>query len=144
MKRFLCLLAVLMLFPFASLAEEADPAIVGKWSFYYDITHMPEEVQKVMDSSLMVYDLYLFADGSVYMTSMDSSKKTQKPDFSYGALSGVWLGSADNFVVRIGSTGTFDAKIEDGYLLLYMTKSLPLAFVKVDTTDKMAELSGIK
>ena len=142
MKRFFCLLAVLLLLPFSVISEEANPSIIGKWSFYFDIASLPEEFQEVMDNSLLVYDLYLFADGSAFMTNMDISKKTQTPDFSYGALSGVWLGTPESFVVRIGSSGTYDAKIEDGYLLLYMTKALPLAFVKVDTTDKMAELIG--
>ena len=141
-KIFAFLLALFCLLSSFAVAEEPDPAIIGKWSFYYDITQQPQAVQDVLDFSLMVYDLYLFEDGSAYMTSMDITKKSGKPDFSYGALSGVWLGTADNFVVGI-SGNSYRARIEDDYLLLYMTKNLPLAFVKVDCTDKMSELSGL-
>lgn len=142
MKKLFCLFLALVCFlSVPAFAEDPDPAIVGKWSFYYDITKQPPEIQKVMDSSLIVYDLYLFEDSSAFMTNMNVSKKTEKPDFSYGALSGVWLGSADNFVVGIAGN-SYRACIDGDYLLLYMTKSLPLAFVKVDCTDKMIELSN--
>ena len=134
------LIAVLFCFSVSSIAEEPDPALIGKWSFYYDITQQIPEIQEVMSSSLVVYDLYLFKDGSAYMTSMDVSKKTEKPDFSFGALSGVWLGSADSFMIRIGFQ-TYKSSLQDEFLYLYMTQSLPLAFVKVDCTDKMIELS---
>ena len=141
MKKFISLfVALLFCFSVSSMAEEPDPTLLGKWSFYYDITRQIPEVQEVMSSSLIVYDLYLFKDGSAYMTSMDVSKKSEKPDFSFGALSGVWLGSSDNFVIRIGSQ-TYKASLQDDFLYLYMTQSLPLAFVKVDCTDKMIELS---
>ena len=139
MKKLFCLIIVLLLVPLVSFAEDPDPSIVGKWSFYFDISKQSQSVQAVMDYSLMVYDLYLFENGSAHLTSMTVKKKSSSPDFSYGALSGVWLGNADNFVVGI-SGSSYRACIKDDCLLLYMSETLPLAFVKVDCSDKMMEL----
>ena len=141
MKKLIIIFIVITLaFSSVSFAESGDDLIIGKWSCNFDITQLAEVVQKVYDFSLIVYDLYLFDNGSAYLTNVTIPKKTGKPDFSYGALSGIWIGSRDDMSIKIGDN-IYKAKIsEDGYLLLYLTKALPMAFVRVDTTDKMIEL----
>jgi len=139
------LLAIVMIVLFAlpsfSTAENEDNMILGKWSCYFDILKLPEKIQNVYDYSLIAYDLYLFDNGSVYMTQVITPKKTGTPQFSYGAITGIWIGSRDDMTIKVGDQ-TYKATIsDDGYLLLFMTKTLPMAFVHVDTTDKMNELA---
>ena len=141
MKRFFTLILVLVfILPSLSLSELSGVQICGKWSCYFDATQLSQASQDVLDFSLLVYDLYLFDNGSAYMTNLTIDKKTQKPDFSYGALTGVWIGNQSDMSIRVGDH-TYKAEItDDGYLLLYMTKALPLPFVYVDTTGKFIEL----
>lgn len=137
MKKLIALLLILAMVPAAALA---DDSIAGKWSCYFDVTKTTPEEQKVMDASLIVYDLYLMEDGTAYMASATMMKTEKKPDFSYGALSGVWLSDNGSIVIRV-SDSTYKASIDDdGYMLVYFTKNLPLPFVRIDTTDKMLEL----
>ena len=84
-------------------------------------------------------DLYFMDNGAVYMTNA-SAPKGKEPEFSAGALSGLWIGSADDISMRIGDQ-TYKAHItEDGYLAVYMTKALPMLFRKTDCTEIMSDL----
>lgn len=141
MKKLITIILIIaLILPAPALMEENTSPVTGKWSCYFDIASLGEAYLKVMSYSLMVYDLYLFENGSAYMTNLSIDKKTGKPDFSFGALDGVWIGDSSDMTIKVGSQ-TYKASIsEDGYLLLYMTKSVPMAFVRVDTTGKIFEL----
>ena len=141
MKKLIIVILILAFaLPVVSLSESSNTQICGKWSCYFDATQLSQASQDVLDFSLLVYDLYLFDNGSAYMTNLTIHKKTQKPEFSYGALTGVWIGNQSDMSIRVGDQ-TYKAEItDDGYLLLYMTKALPLPFVHVDTTEKFKEL----
>lgn len=108
-----------------------DPC--GKWSFYYDIREWPKSLLDVIDNPVQSFELYLFPDGSANFTEMTINKKG-KVDFSYGALSGVWLGDGDNLVIRVGSS-TYKATMVDGSLHLHFTEKISLPFVRIDQTD---------
>ena len=137
MRRFFCLFLLILFVPLFSFAEEATYDFCGKWSFYWDLRELPEELQKVMDDSIMSYELYLFPDGSANMTSMSMSKKS-KIDFSRGALDGVWLNSGNDLVIRVG-TVTYKAEYIDNVLNVYFTDKIYFPFVHIDQTDLMTK-----
>lgn len=135
MKKLICVLLFVVFLPVVSFAEESSDEICGKWSFYWDLRSFPQELQNVMDYSIMSFDLYLSPDGSANMTKMTMDKKS-KLDFSYGALSGVWLGDADSLVIRVG-TVTYKAFYDNGMLNIYFTDKIYFPFVHVDQSDMM-------
>ena len=135
MKKLLTIiLAMALILPTVSMAD--SPKITGKWSCYLDWTQFKQNVQDVMDDSLLVYDLYLFEDGTAYLTAMNIPKKTKQPVFQEGALSGTWTGDASYIKINIVPGDTWPAKItDDGYLVMYMTDA-GMVFVRVDTTER--------
>ena len=135
MKKLITMLLIMtLLLPAMAHGESTD--VTGKWSMYVDATRLSDDLRAVFQYDLLVYDLYLFRNGAAYMTKLDIKKGTNDPDFSYGALSGIWIGDAEDMTVRVADQ-TFKAKIsDDGYLLLYITEKLPFPMVKVETTDR--------
>ena len=100
-----------------SAASTVDP--VGKWSFFWDARDLVDSRgKKVMSFDMLSYDLYLFDDGSAYLTNMDY--KDNKPNFSYGALSGVWLNSGSTIMIKVGPQTLSAVLADDGRLYVYM------------------------
>lgn len=133
MKKFVCLILILLLIPLYALSEDSTVDVCGKWSFYWDLRDLPIALQNAVDDSVMSYELYIFPDGSANMTKMTMNKKGRL-DFSYGALSGVWLGDSDSLVIRL-DTSTFKAELKDGFLNLYFTDKIIFPFVRIDQSD---------
>lgn len=131
------ILIVALVFPAIAVSEDVKDLLCGKWSFYWDITKMPAAVQKVLDNSLVSYELYFFDNNAVYMTEMHRLKNSDVPTFSYGALSGLWMGEADDLTVMIKDK-VYKAEInENGNLLFYMTSKIAFHFVRVDSNAYM-------
>ena len=135
MKKLLCLFLALLFFPVVAFSEDSNADVCGKWSFYWDLRSLPAAHQDVVNDSVMSYDLYIFPDGSANMAKMSMNKKG-KLDFSYGALSGVWLGDSSSLVIRFESS-TFKAELKDGFLNLYFTDRVIFPFVRVDQSEIM-------
>lgn len=133
MKKFVCLILILLLIPLYALSEDSTFDVCGKWSFYWDLRDLPIALQNAVDDSVMSYELYIFPDGSANMTKMTMNKKGRL-DFSYGSLSGVWLGDSDSLVIRL-DTSTFKAELKDGFLNLYFTDKIIFPFVRIDQSD---------
>lgn len=119
----------------ASADESSNNAYCGKWSFYWDNSDLPIALKNVLDYNVLSYELYIFDDGSAYMTKL-SIDKNGKPDFSRGALSGIWLSDGNAFTIRV-DTNTFKAFIEDDIMKLYMTEKIYFPFVHIDQSDLM-------
>ena len=123
----------------ADAAKEINRDPCGKWSFYFDTTGQPLQVRNTWSNKLNGYDLYIYPNGSAYLTEMHQGKDDKNPTFSYGALDGLWIGNEDDMTIRIGDQ-TYKAKVdENGNFLLYMTESLPVVFVRIDQTDAMID-----
>jgi len=113
----------------------------GKWSFYMDVSNYPKQLKEVWGDTLTGFDLYIYQNGSVYMTEMHQSKDDSKPAFAPKALDGLWIGDEDDMSLRVGDF-TYKAKVDDdGNLLLYMTESLPTVFVRVDQSEVMLRMT---
>lgn len=135
MKRFVCLLFVFVLVPLLAFAENIhDP--VGMWSFYWDTKEYNElfkGTKAEMSDDIMCYNLYLFSDGSAYMTN--GSGSTDRMNFSYGALSGVWIGDQNDLTIRV-KDNTFKAWIDESdRLFLKMTDSIAFLFFRIPSYD---------
>ncbi len=133
MRKLFCVFLILVLIPLCAFSEDLNADICGKWSFYWDLRDLPIALQNVVDNSIMSYELYIFPNGSANMTKMSMNKKGRL-DFSYGALSGVWLGDSDSMVIRL-DTSTFKAELKDGFLNLHFTDQIIFPFVRVDQSD---------
>ena len=130
MKKLISLLLILAMV--ASVSALADP--VGMWSFCWDARELNEQLgTHRMAFDCQMYNLYLFDDGSAYMTNANVTNG--KTDFSYGALDGVWLGDSSSFVVRVG-TQTYKSWIDDSdRLFLQMTDSMAFIFSRIPNYD---------
>ena len=131
MKKLLSIILILIILIPSAFAEKTDP--VGMWSFYWDARKLNEALgsKNRMSFDIQCYDLYLFDDGSAYMTKCDVLNG--KADFSLGALSGLWIGDASEMTIRIEDT-TYKAWIDDsGSLFLKMTDAMALIFTKIES-----------
>lgn len=127
-KLFVSIIIFVMLFSLPAFAE-TDPC--GMWSFYWDA----RELNKLLGSGRMSFDmqfynLYLFEDGSAFMTT--GSLKNGKYDFKDGQeISGVWIGDAAGMTIRVGD-GTYKAWIDDKDRLFFkMTDKMANIFYRV-------------
>lgn len=115
--------------PYIFIEKEPSPASVstsdgpvGKWSFFWDARNLVDSHgKKVMSFDMLSYDLYLFDDGSAYLTNMDY--KDGQPDFSFGALSGVWLNVGSEIKIKVGSSSMNATLSNDGRLFVYMNNN---------------------
>ena len=114
MKRFLCLLAVLMLFPFVSFSEETDP-IVGCWYLYYNKSTTPE-MESSFPGSDIVISIYQFSDsGIVYEMTTQVVNKDGTSSYS---SAGKWAKNDYGYTVSIIGLGESTSYIQDDSLLL--------------------------
>ena len=129
MKKLIAVILILaLLLPAAALA---DPA--GMWSFYWDARELNESLgsKNRMSFDIQCYNLYLFDDGSAYMSSCDVLNG--KANFSLGALSGVWIGDNNDMTIRVGDQ-TYKAWIdEEDRLFLKMTDKMAFIFTRISS-----------
>lgn len=128
MKRLITIILILALaLPAAALA---DP--VGMWSFYWDARELNESLgSNRMSFDIESYNLYLFDDGSAYMSNCDVVNG--KANFSLGALSGVWVGDDTELTIRVGDQ-TYKAWIdENDRLFLKMTSNIAFIFTRISS-----------
>ena len=120
MKKLFCLLLVLLLVPFSSLAEDPDP-IVGCWYLYYDKSVTPE-----MESAFPGYDqlicIYIFSEsGVVNVTGASVVGSVGTPEYSPG---GKWKKTADCYSISlIGFAENAVSYLEDDSILLCISES---------------------
>lgn len=114
--------------------QEADRDPVGMWSFYWDAQSLNKQLgSKRMSFDINAINLYLFSNGSAYMTNC--SVVDGDPDFSRGALDGLWIGNAEDMTIRVGEQ-TYKAWIDDdGRLFLKMTDSMAFIYTKIKNYD---------
>ena len=112
-------------------------SLIGKWSFYWDTSTLPQAIKNVLDYDLIIYDLYLTDNGAVYLATA-SAEKGPEPSPVAQVVSGIWIGSADDISMRLSDKMSFKARVtDDGFLAVYMTEKIPLLFRKVDCTETM-------
>ena len=132
MRKLFIMILITALFLSASASGQElwnDP--VGMWSFYWDARSLNETYKngKILDFDIQCYNLYIFDDGSAFLTSAEMTDG--KADFSYGALSGVWLGDYKSMRIRVGNS-TYDAYIdEDDRLFLKLDEALYCIFTRI-------------
>ena len=114
MKRFFCLLFVLIFFPVVSFCDGLDP-IVGCWYMYYDKVFTPE-----MESAFPGVDkticVYVFSEnGTINLTGAQVVGAEGTPEYSVG---GKWEKSGGSYLVSIIGYGECKSIIENDSLLL--------------------------
>lgn len=136
MKKLIAVILLLaMTLPAAALSEEPVASPDGMWSFYWDARELNESLgsKNRMSFDIQCYNLYIFDDGSAYMTSVDI--RDGKTDFSMGALSGIWIGDASGMTVRVGDR-TYKAWIDESdRLFLKMTDRMAFIFTRIPSYD---------
>ena len=135
MKKLITIILILAILPAAALSEESAASPVGMWSFYWDARELNESLgsKNRMSFDIQCYNLYIFDDGSAYMTS--GNIRDGKTDFSMGALSGIWIGDANEMTIRVGNQ-TYKAWInESDRLFLKMTDSMAFIFTRISSYD---------
>lgn len=120
MKRFFCLLAVLVLLPFAVIAEEADP-IIGTWYIMLDYTEYPQTAE-TNGKNYMLYILVFEESGTISGVSAESTNTTGL----YGSASAVGTWSNDNgkYTVNLIGVGSNSAEFDNDRLLVQMTPNV--------------------
>ena len=136
------LLALTLLLPAVSFADELEDAICGRWCFYWDTRPMNDQYNngKPMMSFLVNnYDFYLYEDGTMFFVA-SSIDKSGKFKLNYPAVDGLWTAkSTDDITIRT-LNDTYKAAIdENGRLLVYMVENVPFPFIHVPSYDYMAE-----
>ena len=111
MKRFFCLLLVLLLLPLVSLADP-DRSPVGRWTTSCRYSSMCNNFL------ISQTDFFIFEDGSIFRVSIGKNKKSS--DLSIFYDNGVWIGDENDFSFRVGSD-LFKAYIDE-YGFLYVVK----------------------
>ena len=119
-----------------------DPSIpnndpCGKWSFFMDAHNLSESYRSALHTLAFSLELYIRPDGSAYLTKM-SVDQNDKVDYSAGALSGIWISSGNDLVIRLGDI-TYRAYMENGILNLNFTDAIVFPFSRVDQTDEILE-----
>lgn len=130
MKKIIVILLVfVMICGSFSFAEDQNPR--GMWSFYWDARELNVMLgSSRMSFDILFYNLYLFEDGSAFMTT--GSLKNGKYDFKNGReISGVWLGDAAGMTIRVGDN-TYKAWLDDRDRLCFkMTDKMIYIFNRV-------------
>lgn len=97
MKKLFCLLLVLLLVPFASLAADRDP-IVGCWYMYYDKSVTPE-IESVFPDYDQLICIYVFTEsGVINVTGAFVVGSVGTPDFS---SCGKWEKDGDHYKISL-------------------------------------------
>lgn len=112
MKRFFCLLFVLIIFPFTVLSETIDP-IVGCWYMFIDVN---DTSQELIDSGykysaillLFTEDNLILFNETDFTASSGESRTPQKM--------GKWEKDNDKYIVSIISVGINEAYLKDQIL----------------------------
>lgn len=129
MKKVITILLTFAMLFGASALSESDPC--GMWSFCWDARELNDQLgSNRMSFDQQFYNLYLFEDGSAFMTF--GSLKNGKYDFKDGReISGVWIGDATELTIRVGD-GTHKAWIDDQDRLFFqMTDTMAYIFYRV-------------
>lgn len=123
--------------PVVASSPFSSETVPGKWAFYWDTSDLPQAYRDAVSFSIVSYDLYLFDDGSAYMTSMTVLDGSAPEFYDSAALSGIWIMKDRDLTIRIGAT-TYKATITDnGQMIFYMTEALPIIFDHIDSSDAM-------
>ena len=122
MKKVLCILMIALLLPVFAFSDESASSPVGRWTIRSDYAEMAENFLYSKT------DYLFFEDGTVFRVSV---KREKSNDLSVSTSSGIWLGDADSFVMRIDDR-TYQCQVDgDGFLLLFLGDEAHLTFSRV-------------
>ena len=114
MKRFLCLLFVLVLFPVVSFGDDPDP-IVGCWYMYYDKAFTPEMESAFPGVDKMIC-VYVFSEnGTINLTGTQVIGADGTPEYSVG---GKWEKSGSSYMVSLIGYGKCKTLVDNDCLML--------------------------
>ena len=114
MKRFVCILFVILFLPVVALADSPDP-IVGCWYMYYDKSVAPEMETAFPDADIAV-TLYFFNEsGIIYAINSQASGAYGSAEY---ASSGKWVKNDYGYTVSIIGFGECTSYLQDDSLLL--------------------------
>lgn len=146
MKKLLCLLLVLCMFPFVSLADDPDP-IVGFWYVIYDVSQYPEDMQAAFRENIHIrdslYETHVFwftENGEIY--SSTTHFRTHQSEANGSGIIGTWSkGKKGKYTTVISSTISLDsAYIENGILYAKYLTDYYVAFRKMEPLDFSKDL----
>ena len=104
-----------------------DPC--GKWTYYTGATDL-NKVVITHDTGVLSFDLFFFADGSVYLTQ--GYMKKNKLNYFLENLSGIWIGDHADMTFKI-SDGSYKAWItDDGIMHVRFPSGSVYLFTRVE------------
>lgn len=137
MKRWLCLIFILVFLPVAALAD--DP-ISGKWSFFWDtrVDHADESTGMIFVS----IDLILLENHFAFLIMTHVSPDDRNFVLDDPIARGSWSPEGDNeYILRMGLTDPFHPMTlkEDGRLYLQMSEHAIYPFTKTQNYSMYSE-----
>lgn len=135
MKRFFLFILVLLLFPFSSFSESADP-IVGCWYLFFDCKELNEIIPESFDKDY-TYALIMLVfneNGNILGTEIEYTLSTGKSGNT--AYLGKWEKDGSNYKTSFFANGVEKAWFEDDLLYIcILNSSQYYGFHKMQTLD---------
>ena len=115
MKRLLCLLLALVLFPVVSLADDPDP-IVGAW--YIMLDYKDYQVPETAGKNYMLY-IMIFEESGV-LSGISGESLEGSGLIANGSSIGTWSKDGDKYVINMIGVGSNSAMFFGRNLLVQM------------------------
>ena len=120
MKRFICLLFVLVLIPIVSFSSDIDP-IIGSWYIMLDYNEIPPTADSA-GKEYMLFVIIFDETGNISCVTAESLENIGL--YANGSILGTWSNNDGKYIVNMIGVGSNSAEFSDDRLLLQMTPTV--------------------
>ena len=138
MKKFICLLLVLLIVPFFAYADDTD-SLVGSW---YVSTGFLDNIDSNDDIYLEFYVLHFTPSGDIFISKYDINNEGVTTIEDYTII-GLWSYNSNKYYIRIGAKGPQELAIEDDSLFFQVTEDCMFRFQRMQQIDYIKDVKPL-